>query len=216
MSILTTQRVARIEALINDFAQGVEFVTDAQQPLEDMRKDELVQLTKKFARQLEDTPCNDVLRAKSWAVLNELILRSTGRYPTPADQRPIIALELNKTAEHQILHLNKRDVSTGENKSNYWSVFLAMLRCMMYPTRKIDVIDKGVDSNTLRTSFYQRILSDAEPCLNALDISSQEVSDRFHWITPNEARLVTPAHRWVEGMGDDTDEENDQEDRLAP
>ncbi|HRD71125.1 MAG TPA: hypothetical protein PK657_13410 [Legionella sp.] len=144
--------------------QGVTKLANYEKPIGEMTKDELKKAFKECSENSQKDPSNIQVKTQVWAILFEVLGRTTGKYPHLAQQFALIANDLLLSHDpSSILQLK-----TGEGKSHFVALRAA---------RHIG-LGKKVDVCTAKWSLAERDLLDYKPFFDFLGISTANVHAR--------------------------------------
>lgn len=138
-------RLTLVFSYLKHLQSGEEKVTGSAKSIADMSQAELSEAFKRLSQESVTHPQDDRLRAQIWAVLFEVLGRTTRKYPHLAQQFALIANDVCVIAPTRILQL-----ATGEGKSHFVAMRAARhAGCGM----KVDVC-------TAKRTLAERDLSD--------------------------------------------------------
>lgn len=206
-------RIKNLMELINGFLNDDEFIEEDTY-LSDVQFDQLVNLNNKLTTALISTPNNDLLRAKSWAVLQEIMYRTTNITPNNQDVAAVLAAELvNAEVGHAVYHLPKREAAVAGTFLNNNIILLVILRRLSQPNRTVDIIDHYFSEKKYNLNHhYNVILGKAEPYLNCLNIDKSSVKSKVCWYTRNDPEALNKVshYRGLEALDENSDTEDFQ------
>jgi hypothetical protein len=147
-------RISIIFSYLKQLENGTVFVKNCNKPIAKMDQHELAEM---FNRLSQEPAQDDVTRAQIWAILFEVLGRTTRKYPHLAQQFALIANDVGVEAPTRVLQL-----ATGEGKSH----FVAMRAARHAGSGKI------VDVCTAKRTLAVRDLSDYQSFFDYLDITT--------------------------------------------
>ncbi len=149
---------------LKQLEQGHATVSQDNKPLSKMTQQELQEAFRVCSEASREYPTDERLKTQVWAILFEVLGRTTGKYPHLAQQFALIANDLLLANDHSsILQLK-----TGEGKSH----FVAM-RAARHAG-----LGKKVDVCTAKWSLAERDLLDYQQFFNFLDIKTANIQAR--------------------------------------
>ncbi|MFY7698433.1 MAG: hypothetical protein ACOVQX_06475 [Legionella sp.] len=107
-------RTTFILTAIKRLEQGQDKISNNELPIAQMSQDELKQAFTSLSHKLKHEFTNDLVRAQLWAVVFEVIYKTTAKYPHLAQQYGSILNDLFLTGGTRVIAL-----STGEGKSHF-------------------------------------------------------------------------------------------------
>ncbi|QBR83324.1 hypothetical protein E3983_02465 [Legionella israelensis] len=161
---------------LKQLEQGVSKITGYEKPIGEMTEEELKAAFKKCSDNSNEDPNNMQTKTQVWAILFEVLGRTTGKYPHLAQQFALIANDLLLSEDpSSILQLK-----TGEGKSHFVALRAA---------RHVG-LGKKVDVCTAKWSLAERDLLDYKPFFDFLGISTANVHARSEHDTYVDAQVV--------------------------
>lgn len=161
---------------LREIESGEQLVEGAKKSLTQMNQEELREVFRELSQKTAKEPNNESLSTQLWAVMFEVLGRTTGKYPHLAQQFAFITNDvLLKNARSSILQLK-----TGEGKSH----FVAMRAARHVGT------GKKVDVCTAKWSLAARDLLDYKEFFNFLGIKTANIHARSPRDTYESADLV--------------------------
>ncbi len=155
-----------------------------ERPISDMSRDDLATVFRELSGASRKQPENYLIRAQIWAVLFEVLGRTTRKYPHLAQQFALIANDVCLEANSRVLQL-----ATGEGKSHYVAMRAARHAGM----------GKVVDVCTAKRTLAERDLADYQGFFDYLHLttsyihpkSSREsyVESQIHYSTTGDLSL---------------------------
>jgi hypothetical protein len=110
LDIKTKARLTLIFSYLKQLEAGTIMLSGSKKPISKMNPEELAQAFHFLSKQ----PESDFVRAQIWAVLFDILGRTTHKYPHLAQQFALIANDIGLTASKQVMQL-----ATGEGKSHF-------------------------------------------------------------------------------------------------
>lgn len=173
-----------IFSYIKRLESGEEKLKDMVKPISEMNQAELATAFQQLSRASLARPNDDLIRAQIWAVLFEVLGRTTRKYPHLAQQFALIANDICVTAPTRVLQL-----ATGEGKSH----FVAM-RAARHAG-----CGKTVDVCTAKRTLAERDLEDYQSLFNYLGLKtayihpkssrSEYTTSQIHYSTTGDLSL---------------------------
>lgn len=114
LNLQEATRLGLLFSRVKALEAGTVFIGDTTQKVADLSKEELRAEFIRLSATLRDTPTNDLARAELWAVLFEVLGRTTRKYPHMAQQFALIANDCCMDTSSRVLKL-----ATGEGKSHF-------------------------------------------------------------------------------------------------
>jgi hypothetical protein len=153
-------RLTLVFSYLKHLQSGEEKVKGSDKSIADMSQAELSEAFKRLSQDSVAHPQDDGLRAQIWAVLFEVLGRTTRKYPHLAQQFALIANDVCVTAPTRILQL-----ATGEGKSHFVAMRAARhAGCGM----KVDVC-------TAKRTLAERDLSDYAAFFDYLGLKTEYI-----------------------------------------
>lgn len=171
---LSTEKTARLTLIFSHLKQlenGTERLNGSEKPISTMAPQEL---TKAFQTLSKVSPQDDLTRAQIWAVLFEVLGRTTRKYPHLAQQFALIANDIGVDASTRVLQL-----ATGEGKSH----FVAM-RAARHAGQ-----GKTVDVCTAKRTLAERDLEDYQNLFDYLNIKTAYIHPKSSRTTYMDAQV---------------------------
>ncbi|HHI9477391.1 TPA: hypothetical protein ACTUT5_001302 [Legionella anisa] len=161
---------------LKQLEQGVSKIAGYEKPIGEMTEEELKAAFKKCSEASSEDPNNMQTKTQVWAILFEVLGRTTGKYPHLAQQFALISNDLLLSDDpSSILQLK-----TGEGKSHFVALRAA---------RHVG-LGKKVDVCTAKWSLAERDLLDYKPFFDFLGISTANVHARSEHDTYVNAQVV--------------------------
>ncbi|MCH9755621.1 MAG: hypothetical protein K0U37_00310 [Gammaproteobacteria bacterium] len=165
-SAQTSADLTFIFMCLKGFERGEVAINGSDKPISEMSQQELADAFQDLSEQSQDAPNDMVLKAQVWAVLFEVLGRTTRKYPHLAQQFALIANDMGVNADTRVLQL-----ATGEGKSH----FVAM-RAARHAGQ-----GKRVDVCTAKRTLAARDLEDYQDLFDYLNLKTAYIhpkSDR--------------------------------------
>lgn len=150
----TAARLTLIFGYLKQLESGAEHLPGSQVPIARMSPKELADAFQKLSK---IAPQNDLIRAQIWAILFEVLGRTTHKYPHLAQQFALIANDIGLQASTRVLQL-----ATGEGKSHF-----VALRAARNASQ-----GKTVDVCTAKRTLAERDLEDYQSLFDYLGIKT--------------------------------------------
>jgi hypothetical protein len=157
LSPLKTAQLTLIFSYLKRLESGTETIQGYNKPISKMSQKELAKAFQDLSKAM---PQNDLNRAQTWAVLFEVLGRTTRKYPHLAQQFALIANDVGVETPTRILQL-----ATGEGKSHFVA---------MRAARHVGQ-GKKVDVCTAKRTLAQRDLEDYQSLFDFLGIKTAYV-----------------------------------------
>lgn len=157
---ITTEYSAELTLIfahLKNLESGAELIRGETKPISKMSQLELQGAFNHLSKASIDRPNDDTVRAEIWAVLFEVLARTTRKYPHLAQQFALIANDLCIDADSRVLQL-----ATGEGKSH----FVAMRAARHAGCGKV------VDVCTAKRTLAERDLEDYQSFFSYLGLST--------------------------------------------
>lgn len=159
-SPLTPEQIVHISMAFMELKAleaGDEFIKNAKNPVAEMSQQQLCQAYKELGQILQNDPNESSVKVQLWAVLFEVIARTTQKYPHMAQQFALLANDTCSSSRNRVLRL-----ATGAGKSHYNA-----LNAARYVS-----LGRTVDIFTIKRSLAQRDHADYEAFFAYLGIKS--------------------------------------------
>ncbi|MFJ1267503.1 hypothetical protein ACD661_02910 [Legionella lytica] len=154
LSAETSTRLTLIFSYLKQLERGEQYIKDSNIALAQMSQKELADA---FHQLSKTKPQDDLIRAQIWAVLFEVLGRTTRKYPHLAQQFALIANDIGLQAQTRVLQL-----ATGEGKSHFVALRAA----------RNAGLGKIVDVCTAKRTLAERDLEDYQSLFDYLDIKT--------------------------------------------
>ncbi|AHE66747.1 preprotein translocase, subunit SecA [Legionella oakridgensis ATCC 33761 = DSM 21215] len=153
-------RLTLIFSYLKQLESGAQRIEGVGKPIGKMSQEELAIAYRRLSEASKREPDNDALRAQVWAVLFEVLGRTTRKYPHLAQQFALIANDVCVNADTRVLQL-----ATGEGKSH----FVAMRAA------RNAGLGKTVDVCTAKRTLAERDLKDYQSFFDYLGLTTSYI-----------------------------------------
>ncbi|WP_133127139.1 hypothetical protein [Legionella nagasakiensis] len=160
LSAKDAARLTLIFSYLKQFESGAQRIEGVGKPIGKMSQEELATAYRRLSEASKREPDNDALRAQVWAVLFEVLGRTTRKYPHLAQQFALIANDVCVNADTRVLQL-----ATGEGKSH----FVAMRAA------RNAGLGKMVDVCTAKRTLAERDLKDYQSFFDYLGLTTSYI-----------------------------------------
>ncbi len=175
LSAKDATRLTLIFAAIKQLESGKQHISGYAEPISKMSQTELSEAFKVLSHMSAEKPHNDELRAQIWAIMFEVLGRTTRKYPHLAQQFALIANDVCVTAGvPRVLQL-----ATGEGKTH----FVAMRAA------RNAGLGKTVDVCTAKRSLAQRDLLDYQNFFDYLGFKTAFIHSKSSRDTYTDANI---------------------------